>query len=81
MSSLEHASILKMIEWRWGLPSLTVRDEHASNLAEILEFRKVQRRAPHYRVGDSQIPTLCTPSELDKWVTLLDLAKIAGWLA
>ena len=34
----EHCSVLKMIEWRWGLEPMTVRDEKAKNLAEALDF-------------------------------------------
>jgi len=34
----EHTSVLKMIEWRWGLPALTLRDASARNLAEVLDF-------------------------------------------
>jgi phospholipase C len=34
----EHTSILKMIEWRWGLEPLTTRDREARNLVEVLDF-------------------------------------------
>jgi phospholipase C len=34
----EHCSILKMIEWRWGLEPLRLRDRKAKNLAEALDF-------------------------------------------
>jgi len=34
----EHASVLRMIEWRWGLEPLTVRDATANNLAEALKL-------------------------------------------
>ena len=34
----DHTSILKMIEWRFGLGSLTPRDQAARNLAEVLDF-------------------------------------------
>src|SRR4030095_7947403 len=34
----DHCSILRMIEWRFGLPPLTVRDAQANNLAEALDF-------------------------------------------
>lgn len=40
----EHCSILKMIEWRWNLEPLTLRDRAAKNLAEALDFRS--RRDP-----------------------------------
>ena len=36
---LDHTSILRMIEWRWGLEPLTVRDATANNLADVLDFR------------------------------------------
>ena len=35
----EHCSILKMIEWRWDLEPMTLRDRTAKNLADALEFR------------------------------------------
>ena len=34
----EHCSILRMIEWRWNLAPLTLRDRTAKNLAEALDF-------------------------------------------
>ena len=34
----DHTSILKLIEWRFGLPALTPRDAAANNLAEALDF-------------------------------------------
>ncbi len=40
----EHCSILRMIEWRWGLQPMTARDAHAKNLAVALDFSK--RRPP-----------------------------------
>jgi len=39
----EHCSVLRMIEWRWGLEPMTLRDKHAKNLADALDFS--QRRA------------------------------------
>jgi len=41
----EHCSVLKMIEWRWGLDPMTERDRHAKNLAEALDF-SLNREAP-----------------------------------
>lgn len=34
----EHCSILRMIEWRWGLEPMTLRDRTAKNLADALDF-------------------------------------------
>jgi phospholipase C len=42
----DHASILRMIEWRWKLRPLSVRDAHANNLAAVLDFRRRNLRAP-----------------------------------
>ncbi|HSU83169.1 MAG TPA: alkaline phosphatase family protein [Thermoanaerobaculia bacterium] len=46
----DHTSILKMIEWRWSLPALSVRDAAANNLAEALDFSFVRRRVRDYAV-------------------------------
>jgi len=46
----DHASILRMIEWRWGLDPLTVRDQTANNLAEVLDFQHPRLHAPQYLV-------------------------------
>ena len=40
----EHCSILKMIEWRWALEPLTLRDRTAHNFAEALDLTR--RRDP-----------------------------------
>jgi phospholipase C len=40
----EHCSILKMIEWRWGLAPMRARDAHAKNFADALDFST--RREP-----------------------------------
>ena len=34
----DHTSVLKLIEWRYGLAPLTPRDADARNLAEVLDF-------------------------------------------
>jgi len=48
----DHSSILKLIEWRWGLAPLTVRDGAANNLAEVLDFgRPPQLGAPQWPVN------------------------------
>ena len=36
----EHCSILRMIEWRWGLEPMSARDANAKNFAEALDFTK-----------------------------------------
>ena len=50
----DHTSILKTIEWRWELPSLTPRDSNANNIADALDFRKAKaQRAGIFRPGRS----------------------------
>ena len=46
----DHTSILKMIEWRWGLEPLSARDAAANNLAEVLDFSRLDRIANQYNV-------------------------------
>jgi phospholipase C len=45
-ASTDHTSILRMIEWRWKLPPLSVRDAHANNLAAVRDFRHRNVHAP-----------------------------------
>jgi phospholipase C len=35
----EHCSILRMIEWRWNLAPMTLRDRTAKNFADALDFK------------------------------------------
>ncbi len=46
----DHASILRLIEWRWHLEPLSVRDARAKNLAAALDFSSRDLRAPRYAV-------------------------------
>ncbi|MDL4816654.1 alkaline phosphatase family protein [Actinomadura opuntiae] len=47
----DHTSVLKAIEWRWGLEPLSVRDAAARNIAEVLDFESAPKlKAPHYDV-------------------------------
>ena len=39
----DHTSILKFIEWRFGLPTLTARDAAARNIGELLDFEQTPR--------------------------------------
>lgn len=50
-NAYDHSSILKMVEWRFGLPALTKRDAAARNLAETLQFSR----------PDFSVPSLPTP--------------------
>lgn len=46
----DHASILRLIEWRWGLSPLTARDAQANNLADALDLTHPQLSAPVFDV-------------------------------
>ena len=74
----DHASVLKLIEWRWNLPPLTVRDAEAANLAEVLDFANANVSAPSYPVPETDFPTLCIPAS-DKWTNVVALAASVGW--
>jgi phospholipase C len=75
----DHTSVLRFIEWRWGLKPLTVRDATANNLAEALDFSRPKRRAPRYPVPPGSFGTPCPSSSVNKWTVLRDLARGLGW--
>jgi phospholipase C len=55
----DHTSVLRLIEWRWDLPPLTVRDATANNLAADLDFEHPTLQAPVYivpAVADATCP-------------------------
>jgi phospholipase C len=74
----DHASVLRFIEWRWGLEPLTVRDETAVNLAEALDFSRRNVFAPLYAVPPGPFGIPCTTSP-DKWTAVRGLARSYGW--
>jgi phospholipase C len=57
----DHTSILKMIEWRFGLPPLSVRDATANNLAEVLNLGSPNLTAPAFTVPSGPFGTPCSP--------------------
>jgi phospholipase C len=77
----DHTSVLKMIEWRWGLKPLTPRDAAARNLAEVLDFRsKPNLSAPRWNVP-TVVATPCLPAPLsrtEEWAPLRSMAAAAG---
>ena len=80
----DHTSILKMIEWRFGLAPLTLRDKHARNIAEVLDFdHKPNRDAPQWDVPQVK-GTACPDidqSEFADWRALRDMADRSGFPA
>ncbi|MBY0277779.1 alkaline phosphatase family protein [Candidatus Binatia bacterium] len=58
----DHTSILSMIEWRWGLAPLTVRDQTANNIAHVLDFgRKKNFDVPRFTVPQGPYDGSCAP--------------------
>jgi phospholipase C len=50
-----------MIEWRWNLRPLTVRDSQANNLAEVLDFSQRNLTAPSFNVPEGPFGGPCAP--------------------
>ncbi|MGZ4201145.1 MAG: alkaline phosphatase family protein [Thermoleophilaceae bacterium] len=81
----DHTSVLRMIEERWKLPPLTVRDATANNLAGALTGT-ANVRAPHYQVPAGPFGGPCGPSlpglpvsPESEWTALRTLALASGW--
>jgi phospholipase C len=77
----DHTSILKMIEWRWNLRPLTVRDSSANNLAEALDFSNTNLTAPEFAVPDDFFGSPCflSNSAVDRANALQDFAAEQGF--
>jgi phospholipase C len=79
----DHTSILRMIESRWSLPSLSVRDRTANNLGS--EFRaSPQLSAPQLAVPGGPFGAPCppppaTPPLEETFAPVLRLARRTGW--
>jgi phospholipase C len=74
----DHTSILNMIEWRWGLDSLTVRDATANNIAHLLDFGSSKNlSAPHFDVPSGMFGMECTEAALATRGELMQLRDLA----
>jgi phospholipase C len=62
----DHTSVLKLIEWRYGLPPLTPRDasDQITNLALALNFQAAYTPPPTLPIVNPPIPTPCGLFEL-----------------
>jgi phospholipase C len=62
----DHTSVLKLIEWRYNLPPLTVRDasDEIANLALALNFGSPNDSVPALPTVSAPIPTPCGLFEL-----------------
>ena len=79
----DHTSILKMIEWRWNLRPLTVRDSNANNLAESLDFSTTNLSVPSFPVPTGIFGELCASAaasaNTQQAQTLLERAASFGF--
>ena len=77
----DHTSVLRMIEWRWGLPALTVRDAGANNLANVLDFTHWNPIAPRFAVPPGPFGRLCSLAQpaLENRQTLRQMARKFGF--
>ena len=62
----DHASVLKLIEWRYNLPPLTARDasNEIANLVHALNFKSPNYSVPPLPMVTAPIPTPCGLFEL-----------------
>ncbi len=79
----DHTSILKMIEWRFGLESLSVRDAAANNLAEVLDFTNPPNlTAPKYNIPTPTVAACVAPNHVhsgEDWPELVEHARKLGF--
>lgn len=77
---LDHTSILRMIEWRWHLEPLTIRDATANNLASVLDFSQRRLNPPGFAVppGFFGAPCIIEQSAPSEWEELAVIAHALG---
>jgi len=80
----DHTSVLKMIEWRWGLRPLTLRDAFANNLAHALDLSNPNASVRPFVVPPGVFGAPCLTNAAaapvqSEWPELLDLARANGW--
>lgn len=78
----DHTSVLKLIEWRWGLSPLTARDasNDVHNLALALDFNHRQNTVPTLPLPVDVPPAPCAQGVVDsEFAGLADLAKQFGF--
>jgi phospholipase C len=76
----DHTSVLRLIESRFGLQPLTVRDAQANDLTAELTGTP-DARAPDYAVPAGPFGGACGagPASEEEWAPLRDLAARSGW--
>jgi phospholipase C len=82
----DHTSILKMVEWRFGLRPLTPRDAAARNVAEVLDFSAPNLHPADVPFAPDPGPHVCTPGATGgmaaaepMWLELAASPLLRGW--
>ena len=79
----DHTSVLKLIEWRWGLAPLTLRDAFANNLVNALDLSSNNPAAPRFPVLPGVFGAPCPSAALapveSEWSQLISVARANGW--
>ncbi len=87
-TTFEHSAILKLVEWRFGLPALTPRDAASNNIAQVLDFRHPDPSRPTIVVPTDPGPQPCSPPAArsagpepggDTWAPLAASPLVAAW--
>jgi phospholipase C len=92
--TFDHTSILKLIEWRWGLRPLTARDASPDvlNLASVLDLDNPRVPVPWLPRPVAPAPTACAEAAAaaaiakplagaldNNWQALLDSGLLTSW--
>jgi phospholipase C len=80
----DHTSVLKLIEWRWRLPHLTLRDapdSNITNLAHVLDFRRHNPHVPRLPTPVAPVIEACPPAFAGDqlWKQLRESPMAKGW--
>ena len=89
----DHTSVLKLLEWRWNLPPLTVRDASSQieNLNVVFDFDQPQTSIPGLPAPLPYVPLACPQGTVQTFgdtfgseesadmATLQKLAASSGW--
>lgn len=85
----EHSAIPRLVEWRFGLPSLTPRDAASKNIATVLDFAHPTRRRRSERTAAGVGPGVgryhdvgsaaATDDEGSTWAALAGSPLVKGW--
>jgi len=81
----DHTSMLKFVEWRWGLQPLAPRDAAARNLALALDFSTPNFTPPTIPLVTDPGPHICGAPGVgmalqeSQWLPLRDYVERSGW--